>query len=385
MNPQPRTLKSRKPGWSLCWCCLGVVLAWLGAGAARAELAPGTIVLSNDWAGLSGAFSNNFSSWPRPRSFLTSDSGASGVSGGTWADAGATSANTGIAFQAGAGSPFPSPFTGGPSPGVGLVIFGDTDGTGHNGPRLNSGIADIQNNPAGVYVQFDTKVSDVYSGVSLLSWYWPNHDQFGLHFGSSAEQSGVLNVALPSSTGGGVFSLMPYSPDVWYRIAIWTEDAWATASNYNVSVIAFGGRTNVFAHLPMPDGAAEHGKPFGLEFHAGALGSNPPDTPHGTWAIDNLLAMVGKGLGLPGGKPVIGIPTMSQLFARVFALVGPAPADPPKALLLKPGDTIVAIGDSITQAGGYLRDVDTILADRYPESKSPPSSMPASAGTSPKT
>jgi lysophospholipase L1-like esterase len=170
---------------------------------------------------------------------------------------------------------------------------------------------------------------------------------------------------------------MPYSPNVWYRIAIWTEGAWATASNYNVSVITFGGRTNVFTHLPMPDGVAEHSKPFGLEFHSGALGSNPPDTPHGAWAIENVLVMIGKGTGLPGGKTdlktaSVAIPTLGQLFARVLALVGPAPADAPKELELNPGDTIVAIGDSITQAGGYLRDIDTILAAHYPDLKIPP-------------
>jgi lysophospholipase L1-like esterase len=39
---------------------------------------------------------------------------------------------------------------------------------------------------------------------------------------------------------------------------------------------------------------------------------------------------------------------------------------------LKPGSQIVAIGDSITEAGGYLRDADQLLASRYPELKLPP-------------
>ncbi len=43
----------------------------------------------------------------------------------------------------------------------------------------------------------------------------------------------------------------------------------------------------------------------------------------------------------------------------------------PKELQLKPGDQIIAIGDSITQDGGYLRDVDMVLASEYPQLKLP--------------
>jgi acyl-CoA thioesterase I len=60
---------------------------------------------------------------------------------------------------------------------------------------------------------------------------------------------------------------------------------------------------------------------------------------------------------------------METVFAMVLALIGPAPADTPKELQLASGDTIVAIGDSITQAGGYLRDVDAVLAQQYAELK----------------
>jgi lysophospholipase L1-like esterase len=63
--------------------------------------------------------------------------------------------------------------------------------------------------------------------------------------------------------------------------------------------------------------------------------------------------------------------TLAKLFASVIALIGPAPADLPKELQLKPGDQIVAIGDSITQAGGYLHDVDAVLATEYPNMKIP--------------
>lgn len=60
-----------------------------------------------------------------------------------------------------------------------------------------------------------------------------------------------------------------------------------------------------------------------------------------------------------------------KLFAMVLSLIGPPPADSPKELQLKPGDQIVAIGDSITQGGGYLRDIDAVLARQYPDLKIP--------------
>lgn len=65
-----------------------------------------------------------------------------------------------------------------------------------------------------------------------------------------------------------------------------------------------------------------------------------------------------------------------SLFAMLLPLIASAGAQDfglnlPKDLVLKQGDQIVAIGDSITQAGGYLRDVDTFLAVNYPELKLP--------------
>ena len=38
---------------------------------------------------------------------------------------------------------------------------------------------------------------------------------------------------------------------------------------------------------------------------------------------------------------------------------------------MKPGDKIVILGDSITAAGGYVRDIDALLAKQYPELKIP--------------
>lgn len=40
-------------------------------------------------------------------------------------------------------------------------------------------------------------------------------------------------------------------------------------------------------------------------------------------------------------------------------------------LRIKPGDQIVAMGDSITQAGGYLRVVDAVFAEQYPDLEIP--------------
>ena len=61
-----------------------------------------------------------------------------------------------------------------------------------------------------------------------------------------------------------------------------------------------------------------------------------------------------------------------RLLAIVVSLVGPAPSDSPRQLQLKPGDQIVAIGDSITAQGGYLRDIDAALAAEHPQMKLPP-------------
>jgi lysophospholipase L1-like esterase len=60
-----------------------------------------------------------------------------------------------------------------------------------------------------------------------------------------------------------------------------------------------------------------------------------------------------------------------SLLAALVQLLGPAPAGETADFRLQPGDQIVAIGDSITQAGGYLRDVDAVLAKAYPDLKLP--------------
>ena len=60
------------------------------------------------------------------------------------------------------------------------------------------------------------------------------------------------------------------------------------------------------------------------------------------------------------------------LFAMVLALVGSPECRERVPLQLAPECRIVAIGDSITQAGGYLRAIDAVLAQQYPELKVQP-------------
>lgn len=61
---------------------------------------------------------------------------------------------------------------------------------------------------------------------------------------------------------------------------------------------------------------------------------------------------------------------LSTLFATLLMILGPSKTTP-SDFQLKAGDQIVAIGDSITEAGGYLRDIDAVLAAQYPDLKLP--------------
>lgn len=58
--------------------------------------------------------------------------------------------------------------------------------------------------------------------------------------------------------------------------------------------------------------------------------------------------------------------TANDLFRPVLELAGPA-RDVPDALQIGEGERIVAIGDSITQGGGYLRAMDAVFRQQYPE------------------
>jgi acyl-CoA thioesterase-1 len=64
--------------------------------------------------------------------------------------------------------------------------------------------------------------------------------------------------------------------------------------------------------------------------------------------------------------------SLAKLLSLLLSIVGPAASkDAPKEFTLKAGDQIVAMGDSITQAGGYLKQADQILAEQYPDLKLP--------------
>lgn len=64
--------------------------------------------------------------------------------------------------------------------------------------------------------------------------------------------------------------------------------------------------------------------------------------------------------------------SLPKIFALLLSIVGPtASKDAPKELMLKEGDQIIAMGDSITQGGGYLKMTDRVLAEQYPELKLP--------------
>ena len=82
-----------------------------------------------------------------------------------------------------------------------------------------------------------------------------------------------------------------------------------------------------------------------------------------------LSAVLGTTTLCMAAEPTNAAPAESQkVLATALALI-PAAADVPKALELKGGDSIVAIGDSITAGGGYLRDIDAVLAQQYPDLK----------------
>ena len=57
-----------------------------------------------------------------------------------------------------------------------------------------------------------------------------------------------------------------------------------------------------------------------------------------------------------------------KLLDEALKLVGPA-KDMPKELILKEGDSVVCLGDSITAGGGYLRYMDCFFAQQCPDLK----------------
>lgn len=68
-------------------------------------------------------------------------------------------------------------------------------------------------------------------------------------------------------------------------------------------------------------------------------------------------------ISLTGAPAEVDAPAVRQTASR--------PSSQPSEPNLRAGERIVAMGDSITQAGGYLRVVDKVLATQYPELKIP--------------
>src|SRR6185295_12235356 len=78
-----------------------------------------------------------------------------------------------------------------------------------------------------------------------------------------------------------------------------------------------------------------------------------------------------EGISLDQSYPEFGM-QLANLLALLLSVVSPAASkDAPKEFMLKAGDQIVAMGDSITQAGGYLKQADQVLAEQYPDLKLP--------------
>src|SRR4051812_39207289 len=64
--------------------------------------------------------------------------------------------------------------------------------------------------------------------------------------------------------------------------------------------------------------------------------------------------------------------SLAKLLSLLLTAVSPAGSkDAHKEVELKAGDQIVAMGDSITEQGGYLKMVDRVLAEQYPDLKLP--------------
>lgn len=74
-----------------------------------------------------------------------------------------------------------------------------------------------------------------------------------------------------------------------------------------------------------------------------------------------LFALSTSGLLAADAPPAGGNP-----ISTILPSVGPRGREMPGRFMLKKGDQIVAIGDSITQAGGYLTMIDGALAQLYP-------------------
>jgi lysophospholipase L1-like esterase len=87
-----------------------------------------------------------------------------------------------------------------------------------------------------------------------------------------------------------------------------------------------------------------------------------------------LLLSFAAGCGTapaPAPKPPSEAGRPSGILAQTLRLLPPAPAAPAPRVKLKPGARIVALGDSITAAAGWLDFIDGVMARSRPELKLP--------------
>ncbi len=90
-----------------------------------------------------------------------------------------------------------------------------------------------------------------------------------------------------------------------------------------------------------------------------------------TWKFGvALFSMAAAFTGL-AQQPAASQPDLAKILADAEGLVEPA-VNPPPAPLVKPGDKISFMGDSITQQAGYVRLVDFVLKTKCPDLKLPP-------------
>ena len=87
-----------------------------------------------------------------------------------------------------------------------------------------------------------------------------------------------------------------------------------------------------------------------------------------TWLVVGVVALGSMAAMAQAAGPAD--PT-AQNFVAALKLVPTTIPDVPKDFALTAGQTVVAIGDSITAAGGYMRDSDVVLAREYADLKLP--------------
>lgn len=289
---------------------MSVVVVSCGAAVAQAAtLAPGTVVLSSDWEGLSGTYPGM--TWPNINSAVVDDTGPIALK---WTPAGNFAAGVQeMEFRAGVNSPFS--VTG----NVGLVMRGNP---ANNGPRLwVGGSPEIGDNPNGFTVQFDCKVNDLDGG---FCWEFNsstgNNFKFQVGLGTSGQGvdingspvSAVGKFWVTHPTDAHPLVLADIDADAWYRVVFTTSGAWTDpATTYSLTLIKNGGATLTWTDLAFPNPATVFGRAStikGGQFNAGVLDiGTPGDGQFGEATIDNVLWQINTSVPEPGTMLLMGV------------------------------------------------------------------------------